>query len=133
MQPGQRGAPETEALGRSQGGLSTKIHLRAQGTGKPIAMVVTPGQRHEAVVFEQVMERGAVRRTRGRAKQRPGRIAGDKAYSSRRIRRYLRRRGIRVTIPHKSNERRGQFDKRVYKQRNLVERLINGYTGGPLP
>jgi transposase len=113
--------------------LSTKIHLRAQGTGKPIAMVVTPGQTHEAVVFEQVMERGAVRRTRGRAKQRPGRIAGDKAYSSRRIRRYLRRRGIRVTIPHKSNERRGQFDKRVYKQRNLVERLINGYTGGPLP
>ncbi len=62
----------------------------------------------------------------GRPRRRPDRVVGDKGYSSRQIRGYLKRRGIRVTIPHKRNERhRGQFDKQVYKQRNLVERLIN--------
>jgi transposase len=38
----------------------------------------------------------------------------------------LRRRGIRVTIPHRSNERRrGAFDRVLYRQRNRIERLIN--------
>ncbi len=42
------------------------------------------------------------------------------------LRRYLRRRGIRLTIPCRSNERhRGKFDKTTYRQRNRVERMIN--------
>ncbi len=86
---------------------------------------MTAGQRHEAVVFEQLMEQGQVRRGAGRAKLRPKRVVGDKGYSSKRIRGYLRRRGIRATIPHKSNERRGRFDKAVYRERNRVERTIN--------
>ena len=50
----------------------------------------------------------------------------DLSYSSGTIRRYLRRRGIRLTIPRKSNERRrGKFDKSVYRQRNVVERCFN--------
>jgi transposase len=50
----------------------------------------------------------------------------DKAYSNRRIRRYLRRRGIRVTIPRKADERRrGTFDKQVYQLRARVEQFIN--------
>jgi transposase len=86
--------------------------------------VVTAGQRHEAAVFERLMEQGAVRR-RGRIKRRPKRVVGDKGYSNGQIRRYLRRRGIRVTIPHKRNERRGRFDRQVYRERHRVERLIN--------
>ena len=117
---------EGEALGRSQGGFSTKVHVRAEGHGKPMTFVLTPGQRHEATAFEQVMEQGAVKRPgRGRPRLRPRRVVGDKGYSSRKIRQYLRRRGIRVTIPHKTNERRGRFDRAVYRLRNLVERLIN--------
>ena len=39
---------------------------------------------------------------------------------------YLRRRGIRYTIPRKSNEHRGgKFDKSLYRLRNRVERCIN--------
>ncbi|MBD2309531.1 IS5 family transposase [Chroococcidiopsis sp. FACHB-1243] len=54
------------------------------------------------------------------------RVVGDKGYSSGTIRRYLRRRGIRFTIPRKSNERkRGKFDKSIYRQRNQVERCFN--------
>jgi transposase len=72
------------------------------------------------------MDQGAVRRTgRGRPKLRPKRVVGDKGYSSRAIRRFARRRGIRVTIPRKSNERRhGPFDRVAYRLRNVVERLI---------
>jgi transposase len=92
-----------------------------------MAIILTPGQRHEAMVFEQLMETGAVkRRGPGRPKRRPHRIVGDKGYSSRRIRRYARQHGIRITIPRKRNEgHTGPFDRAVYRLRNRIERLIN--------
>lgn len=73
------------------------------------------------------MEQGAVARPgRGRPKLRPLRIVGDKGYRSKRIRQYLQRRGIRMTIPRKTNERRtGRFDRVIYRERNRIERLIN--------
>ena len=115
-----------EALGRSKGGLSTKIHLRAEGTGKPITFLVTAGQWHEQSVFEALMETGAVKRVgRGRPRIRPARIAGDKGYSSKKIRRYLRRRGIGIVIARQKRERRSLFDKQAYRKRNVVERLMN--------
>jgi transposase len=53
---------------------------------------------------------------------------GDKASSSRQIRQYTRRRGIRMTIPRKPNEHRtGPFDRARYRQRHTSERLINRY------
>jgi transposase len=92
-----------------------------------MAFVLQAGQQHESTVFEQLMDSGTVKRPqRGRPRQRPKRISGDKAYSSQRIRRWLRRHGIRVTIPRKRNERRrGPFDKRLYRLRARVEQLIN--------
>jgi transposase len=95
--------------------------------GKPVAFVLTPGQQHEATVFEQLMTGGVVKRPGGgRPRVRPKRVCGDKGYSSRKIRSYLRRRGIRYTIPRKRNERRtGPFDKVLYRLRNRVERAIN--------
>jgi transposase len=91
-----------------------------------MTLVLTPGQAHEAPVFPQLMSQGAVRRPgRGRPRVRPRRVSGDKGYSSRAIRAHCRRRGIRITIPRKSNERRtGPFDRAVYRLRNRVERLI---------
>lgn len=92
-----------------------------------MVILLTAGQRHEAVAFEAVMEQGGVKRPgRGRPRLRPKRVVADKGYSSGKIRRYLRRRGIRMTIPHKQNERRrGPFDREKYRERNQVERLIN--------
>ena len=92
-----------------------------------MTFVVTAGQRHESVAFARVMEQGAVKRPgRGRPRQCPKRVVADKGYSNRKIRRYLRRRGIRYTIPRKRNERRtGPFDRQRYRERNRVERLIN--------
>ena len=118
------GSPKgVEALGHSQGGFSTKVHLRAAGEKQLMTFVLTPGQRHEAVGLEAPMAGGAVKRSgQGRPKHRPGRVVGDKAYSSRHIRGYLRRRGIRTTIPHRENEHRsGPFDRAIYRLRERVE------------
>src|SRR5918999_3966704 len=105
--------PEGEALGRSQGGFSTKVHRRAEGRGKLITLVLTPGQRHEAPVFPQLMTQGAVKGAKGRPRLRPPRVVGDKGYSSRAIQRYARQHGIRTTIPRKVNEcRKGPFEGR---------------------
>ncbi len=92
-----------------------------------MTLILTPGQDHESTVLKPLMERGAVkRRGRGRPRLRPRRVVGDKGYSSRENRQYLRRRGMRLTIPRKKNERRrGRFDKAIYRMRNRVERLIN--------
>jgi transposase len=119
--------PTEEALGRSRGGFSTKVHLRAEGGGKPMTFVLTPGQRNESTVFERLLEQGAVKRLGpGRPRRRPDRIVGDKGYSAGRIRRYLHKHGIRVTIPRRRDERRrGSFDRAVYRLRNLIERLVN--------
>jgi len=76
------------------------------------------------------MERGAVARPgRGRPRLRPDRVAGDKGYTGRAIRRYMRRRGIGAVIPRLRHEpRRGvRFDRAAYRTRNRIERLINRF------
>ena len=71
--PDQQGDREREALGRSRGGYSTKLHLRVEGGGKPMVILATAGQHHEAPMLRPLMEAGAVRRPRGRPRIRPGR------------------------------------------------------------
>jgi transposase len=124
---GAKGGQAGEALGRSRGGFSTKLHVRADRRGAPLALLVTAGQRHEQTAFTCLMQQGTIKRGgRGRPRCRPQRLVADKGYSSRRIRRWLRHHGIRHTIPHKRNERRGgPFDRDLYRERNQVERLIN--------
>ena len=75
------------------------------------------------------MAGGAVQRGgAGRPRHRPHRLVGDKAYSSRQMRQYRRRHGIRVTIPRQSNEHcTGPFGRPSYRQRKKIERLINRY------
>jgi transposase len=77
-------------------------------------------------MFEALMETGTVKRAeRGRPRIRPDRVAGDKGYSRRKIRRYLRKRGIGVVIARQRRERRTRFDKAAHRRRNVVERLVN--------
>ena len=118
---------EDEALGRSRGGFSTKVHVRCEGQGKPVAVTLTGGQVHDSQQAVALIDRGAIRRIgRGRPRLRPAKVAGDKAYSSQSIRRALRKRGIVPVIPTKDNEpRQPGFDREAYRQRNIVERLIN--------
>ncbi len=66
-------------------------------------------------------------RPRGRPRIRPDRVVGDKGYTGKTIRGYLRRRGIGAVIPRRSTEptRGVRFDRAAYRERNAVERTIN--------
>ncbi len=68
--------------------MSTKLHLRVEGGGKPMVVLATAGQRHEAPMLPKLLETGAVKRPgRGRPRLRPERVAGDKGYSYPSVRR----------------------------------------------
>ena len=93
-----------------------------------MTFVLSPGQRHEATQVAALLERGAVKRPgRGRPRLRPERVVGDKGYTGRPVRGYLRRRGIGAVVPRlKTEPRRGiRFGRAAYRERNKVERLIN--------
>lgn len=90
--------------------------------------MLSPGQGQEATHLPALLERGKVARPGGgRPRVRPDRVGGDKGYTGRPVRAYLRRRGIGAVIPRRRNEsRRGtRFDRAAYRQRNAVERTIN--------
>jgi transposase len=102
------------------------VHLRVDGHGHLMTLALTPGQQHEATMFETLMEQGAVKRITGQKKLHPHRVVGDKGYTGHKIRTYLRRHGMRLTIPRQKTERhKGRFDPAIYRQRNIVERVIN--------
>lgn len=134
--------PSREGLGRSRGGLTSKIHLAADTRCRPISRVTSAGHRHDSLAFEPVMAGIRIRRRgRGRPRIRPARVLGDKAYSSRAIRSHLRRRRITAVIPEPTDQRKNRFrrgskggrpprfDPEAYKQRNVVERAINKLKG----
>lgn len=127
-----------EGLGHCRGGLTCKIHLAGEGGRRPLALLVTPGQWGDSPQLIPVLERIRVKRPGGgHPRTRPNHLGGDKAYSSLRNRRYLRRRQIKHTIPEPKDQRAHRrrkgslggrpagFDKEMYKRRNEVERTIN--------
>ena len=127
-----------EGLGRSRGGLTTKIHAAADLACRPLVTLASPGQRSDARGFAPVMARLRIARAGpGRPRTRPDRVLADKAYSSAGIRALLRVRAIKTTIPvkddqvrHRANRGRAggrppAFDAGTYKARNSVERMIN--------
>ncbi|MGW3426323.1 IS5 family transposase [Streptomyces phaeochromogenes] len=134
--------PDDHALGRSRGGLTTKIHLACDGKGRPLAILLTPGQRHDSVCARPLLERIRVPRTGpGRPRCRPDQVIADMAYSSRGFRAYLRKRGIAHTIPERTDQRRHRlrrgchggrppgFDRETYRRRNMIERCFNRLKG----
>jgi Transposase DDE domain len=108
--PGNRATPRQhrpdEGLGRSRGGLTCKIHLAGEGGRRPLGLLSSPGQWADSPQLIPVLERIRVPRPLGgHPRTRPDRVSGDKAYSSRRNRGYLRRRHIKHTIPEPKDQR----------------------------
>jgi transposase len=135
---GAGGEPADHALGRSRGGLTTKIHLACEQAQKVMSLLVTAGQRGDSPQFQAVLEAISVPRLgAGRPRTRPDRVRADKAYSSRTNRAYLRRRGIGCTIPPKADQIRHRKNRGTrggrppefcaidYRRRHAVECGIN--------
>ena len=135
---GSQAEPADHALGRSRGGWTTKVHLACEQGRKTLSLLVTGGQRGDSPQFIPVL--AAIRVPRpgsGRPRTRPDRVLADRAYTSRANRAYLRRHGIKATIPSKTDQdthRRAKgsaggrppaFDPDHYKQRHAVECGIN--------
>jgi len=127
--------PEDEALGRSRGGLSTKLHLSCDGKGRPLSVVVTAGQRHESTQLGAVLDAIRVARSgSGRPCKRPERLIADKGFSFPSCRKLLKDRSIPHTIPERRDQRERRakrpgrppsFDAEIYARRNVVERCVN--------
>ena len=116
MPPAQRGNQNREALGRSRGGFSTKIHLRTNAKGDPLTFDVTGGEVHEVKGYDALMQLHEID---------PAKLIGDKGYDSGGIRNDLAKRGIEPVIPPRSNRKTPiEYDREAYKRRNLITQAI---------
>jgi transposase len=106
---------EAEALGRSRGGFSTKIHVACDGLGQPVKIILTPGQDHDVTQGPALIANSDAKK----------KIA-DKAYDSDRFIEEIESTGAEAVIPPRSNRNQERsYDKEAYKERNVVERFIN--------
>ncbi|NTJ08707.1 IS5 family transposase [Rhizobium lusitanum] len=107
---------QDRCLGRSRGGLTTKIHAVTDGKGLPIKIVITAGQAHDLTAASELLSdlpRGAM-------------LLADKAYDADWLRAKLRTNGSWANIPPKSNRKRPLvFSPWLYKKRNLIERFFS--------
>jgi len=95
--------------------LTTKIHLTVDKNGQPLRMILTGGQRHDAPQAPALLE----------GMKSPYVIA-DKGYDSRRILDLIREQGaVAVIPPRKNRKEQREYDRELYKRRNVIERAIN--------
>lgn len=99
----------------------------------PLAVALSSGAAHDSAYFEEVIKKVSFRQAKGRPRNKPDEITADKGYDAGRIRKELRRRGIRAMIPEKAlrpgtkRRKKGphpRFDKQVYKERGKIEQAI---------
>lgn len=108
---------ETNALGRSRGGFSTKINARSNAEGLPIGIVITPGQAHDVTAYPALMEE---------VDDDPEQMLADKGYDSDAVRDDIEARGGEAQIPTKANRQvQHLVDKAIYALRNRIERFFN--------
>jgi transposase len=106
----------SECIGKSVAGNSTKIHMLSDSHGNPIEFVISEGQIHDSQVAEQLIELSNGEN-----------IIADKAYDSEKIRKTIADKGLQAIIPKKSNaidKTNVGYDKYLYKIRHLAENLF---------
>ena len=91
---GARGGGE-EALGRSRGGLTTKIHAVVDGLGRPLCFLLTPGQAADCRQARPLLEGLAF-----------GRLIGDRGYDTDELRDWCVEHDVEAVIPSKRNRNR---------------------------
>jgi putative transposase len=102
-------------LGRSRGGLSTKIHAAGDALGNPLRLIASPGQRND-IAFAHDLVEGLVADA----------AIADKGYDADHLCATIAETGTQIVIPPKRNRKvQRAYDRDLYKERNLIERLFN--------
>ena len=108
------GGQQFQALGRTKGGLNTKIHAAVDGKGNPAALLLSAGNEADVSCAPETLE-GVECEV----------LVGDKGYDSDGFRDWLRQRGSRPCIPPRSNRLHPErYSKASYRKRHLVENFF---------
>lgn len=103
-------------MGRSRGGLTTKIHALVDAEGRPVALKLTAGQAHDGKSAEGMLDdlgEGQI-------------LLADRAYDSDKLRNDLAKRGAWANVKPMPNRKTiPAFSAYLYRYRNLVERFFN--------
>jgi transposase len=113
--PALKKSGQNEAIGRSKGGLSTKIHALVDALGNPLAFMLTPGQAHDLEGADALLPQMAA-----------DTLLADKAFDAdKRVIEPLLAAGKTAVIPPKSNRKiQRDYDKETYKARHLIENFF---------
>jgi transposase len=100
------GGQEAQALGRSRGGFSTKIHIAVDALGNPLRLLLTAGQRHDSVQAGALIDGFE-----------PQVLIADKGYDSDTLLESVRAKGIEAVIPPKKNRLvQREYDRHLYRE-----------------
>ncbi len=107
-----------QALGRSRGGFSTKIHLKTNWDGDQLGFCLTGGEASDSLHFERLLDLGP--------DITPWAAVGDKGYDARANRQAARARGIYPAIPHRktTKEKPTFLPKALYRGRARIEQTM---------
>ena len=115
MRPDKKTTAEKEALGRSRGGFSTKIHVCCDALGNPRRIILTPGQSSDYLQAETLL-----------GNDKPVAVVADKAYDGNSFMQAIEALGAEIVIPSRSNAKQPRIiDWNLYKDRNKIERFFN--------
>ena len=105
----------TECLGRSRGGMGTKIHACTDALGNAVRLLATGGQAGDCPQALALLEGVET-----------GQVIADTSYDSDENRAYCAEKGINVVIPNRPNRTEpAPFDEEKYEDRNKIERFFN--------
>jgi putative transposase len=107
--------PDAQGLGRSKGGLGTKLHAATDSLGNPVRLIPSPGHRGEVLFAADLVEGFAC-----------GAVIADRAYDAEHFHDTILDAGAVPVIPPRPNRRNPHtYDRDLYKERNLIERFFN--------
>jgi transposase len=107
-----------QSIGRSKGGLTTKIHMVSAGASKAVDFILGPGNAHDAPAGRILLE------TIGKRHEAIP-LLMDRAYEDDETRYTAQMLNFNPVVPPKSNRKNPwDYDKELYKRRNEVERLF---------
>jgi len=129
LRSGKKGG---SAVGKTKRGKGTKWMVLVDGGGLPLGVRLESASPGEVTLAEATLAEVRVPRAKGRPRQKPERVIADRAYDSDPLRERLKKRGIELIVPYRSNSRHRRYQDgrklRRYKRRWIIERT-NAWLG----